>query len=142
MSNIPNFVILPDEKDYKNYYINKYCNNEIITFDGIKVKFYDQQFDHAFYESSLKNGTKDVFSLERAKRIDWIEYALQNKDNVELYKGYNKRNKSYTISRRVHSIDSEDYVVVILFTSNTTAKFLTAYYADNSGSKIKNSPKR
>lgn len=142
MSNIPNFVILPDEKDYKNYYINKYCNNEIITFDGIKVKFYDEQFDHAFYESSLKNGTKDVFSLERAKRIDWIEYALQNKDNVELYKGYNKRNKSYTISRRVHSIDSEDYVVVILFTSNTTAKFLTAYYADNSGSKIKNSPKR
>ena len=144
MSNIPNFVNFPTENDYRNYFINQYCNNEITTFDGIKVEFNIQQFEHAFYESSLKNGIKDLFSKDRATRIDWIKYALENKDNnIDLYKGYDKRKKNYTINRRVHFIDSEVYVVVILLTSATTAKFLTAYYADspNTANNIRNSQK-
>ena len=50
----PNFVTLSTPADYKKYYIKKYCKTPLYTFDGIKVRFYEDQFEHAFYESSNK----------------------------------------------------------------------------------------
>ena len=135
MNIVPNFVNLPTPDEYK-----KYCENDIITFDGIKVKFYENQFEHAFYESSNKvKKNKDVFSIERALRIDWIEYVLQN-PNAELHLGWDRDKKKYNKDRRVAIISPENYVVVIRINDNKTAKFITAYYADNSANKIRNMP--
>ena len=77
MNSVPNSVTLPTPEDYKKYYVEKYCKKGLQTFDGIKVKFYEDQFEHAFYESSNKiKRNKDVFSVDRALRIDWIEYSM------------------------------------------------------------------
>ena len=140
MSSIPNFVTLSSPADYKKYYIKKYCKNPLYTFDGIKVRFYEDQFEHVFYESSNKQKrNKDIFSIDRALRIDWIEYVLKN-PKAELHLGWDRDKKRFNKDRRVAIISPEDYVVIIRINNDNTAKFITAYYADNSASEIRNMP--
>ncbi len=140
MNKVPAFVKLLTPEDYKKYYIEKYCKKELTTFDGIKVKFYDDQFEHAFFESSNKiKRNKDVFSIERAFRIDWIEYVLKN-PNAELHIGWDRDKKRYNSERRVAIISPENYVVILRINDNKKAKFITAYYADNSAKEIRKMP--
>ncbi len=137
---LPELVLLASEDEYRDYYRKKYCNGNIVTFDGIKVKFYEEKFDHAFFESSdWQKRNKDVFSIERASRVDWIEYTLKD-STAELHIGWDKDTKTYNNSRRVAIINEENYVVIIEIESKSKAKFITAYYADNSADKIRNSP--
>jgi hypothetical protein len=71
MNKASDFVTLPTPEDYKKHYVEKYCKKELQTFDGIKVKFYEDQFEHAFYESSNKmKRNKDVLSFKN--RLDRI----------------------------------------------------------------------
>lgn len=50
-------------EEYKDYFIKKYCNQEIYTHDKLRVKFYPDQFEHAFYESeNRKKRDKSIFS--------------------------------------------------------------------------------
>ena len=140
---LPDFVFLKTEKDYQKYFEEKYCKKTILTFDKIPVKFYSDQFKHAFYESSnRKTRNKDVFSYNRAIRIDWIEYVLKNPLS-ELHLGWDRDKKEYNCERRVSIISPENYVVVIRINDNHTAKYITSYYADsnNTVKKIKNTPK-
>ena len=142
MNNTPAFVTLNSIEEYKQYYIDKYCKNPIITFDGIKVKFYNDQFEHSFYESSNHiERNKDVFSWERAKRIDWIEYVLTN-PYAEVHVGWDRDKKTYSKDRRVAIITPENYVVIIRLNNNGTAKYITSYLADTprSAREILNSP--
>ena len=140
MSKVPDLLILSTIEEYKKYFVDKYCKKEIITFDGIYVKFYEDQFEHAFYESSnKKKRDKDVFSIDRAMRMDWIEYVLQN-PKVELHLGWNRDKKVYNKDRRVAIISPEDYVVIIRLNGNNKAKFITAYHADNSADEIRKMP--
>ena len=140
MNDVPSFVILSTPDEYKKYYVEKYCKKGMQTFDGIEVKFYEDQFEHAFYESSNKlKRNKDVFSVNRALRIDWIEYVLKN-PKAELHLGWDRDKKRYNKDRRVAIISPENYVVIIRINSNNTAKFITAYYADNSANEIRKMP--
>ena len=140
MDKIPDLVYLSTIEEYKKYFAHKYCKNELITFDGISVKFYEDQFEHAFYESSnKKKRNKDVFSIDRATRIDFIEYVLKN-PKAELYLGWDRDKKIFNKDRRVAIISPEDYVVIIRINRNNKAKFITAYYADNSASEIRKMP--
>lgn len=140
MDRVPNLVYLSTEDEYKKHFVDKYCKKELITFDGISVKFYEDQFEHAFYESSnKKKRNKDVFSIDRATRIDWIEYVLKN-PKAELHLGWDRDKKVYNKDRRVAIISPEDYVVIIRLNNNNKAKFITAYYADNSSSEIRKMP--
>lgn len=140
MKNTPALVHLSSEAEYKKYYVYKYCKSALMTFDGISVKFYEDQFEHAFYESSnKKKRNKDIFSIDRATRIDWIEYVLKN-PKAELHLGWDRDKKIYNKDRRVAIISPEDYVVIIRLNNNNTAKFITAYYADNSASEIRKMP--
>lgn len=79
------------------------------------------------------------FSIERAKRIDWIEYVLKN-PNAELHLGWDRDKKKYNKDRRVAIISPENYVVVIRIFDDNKADFITAYYANNSANKIRNMP--
>ena len=140
MGKTPKLKYLSSADEYKQYYVEKYCKKPIKTFDGIEVKFYEERFEHAFYESSDKlHSSKDVFSKDRATRIDWIEYTLKN-PNAELHAGWDKKKKQVDRSRRVAFITPENYVVVIMLTGENKAKFVTAYYADNSSEKIRANP--
>jgi len=126
----PPLVIYDTQEEYKEHFISKYCCDPIETFDGYKVKFYDDMFEHAFFESSNKRGSKDVFSKNRAHRIDWIEDVLKD-ENAELYMGYDNKKKTNDNNRRVAIISEDNYVVIIQIIKDLKAKFITAYVADS-----------
>jgi len=140
----PDLVYYTNKEEYKQHFIDNYCddNGPAQTFDGIQVYFYSDMFEHAFFESSDRRGSKDVFSTKRAERIDWIKAVLQDA-SAELYEGYDSKNKNYDNSRRVAIITEDDYVVIIRFTKGIQAKFVTAYVADSGRTaiQIRTSPK-
>ncbi|MBP7279298.1 MAG: hypothetical protein KBA11_07790 [Sedimentibacter sp.] len=129
--------------EYKTHFENYFCKKPIITFDGIPIYFNINIFSHSFYESSLKDSNKDVFSSIRAQRMNWIKETLEN-SNADLYQGWDKKLKRYIPSRRV-AVVYIDYVVVVEIIlkkdGKLKGKFITAYKAENSIQKIRNSPK-
>lgn len=131
-------------EDLRRIWAEEYCRKVIKTHDGIRVHFYDSNFDHAFYESSVRNGSsnkpksKDIFSYRRAARMMWIKDVLADK-NAKMYIGYDSKIKGYIRSKRV-SVVKGDYVVVIQLYKENHARFITAYVADNSIEKIKKGP--
>lgn len=139
---LPPLLQLQTEREYREYFINEYCRSIVKTFDGIRVYFNQNNFRHAFYESSQHDGRKDQFSWVRAHRMDWIKSTLEN-PNAELYQGWNKKNSTYEPNRRV-CVVYENFVVVIQLAlknhGQLKGKFTTCYQADNSIEKIRRSP--
>lgn len=131
------------EDEYRQHFYRAYCQEPIMTFDGIAVRFRRDDFDHCMFESSKRNDVKDVFSKERSGRIDWIKMTLEN-PAAELYQGWDKKRKRYNPKSRV-AVVYEEFVVVIRLKTEVdgteSAQFVTAYLADNSIAKIKASPK-
>ncbi len=139
---LPEFVIYDTVEEYRRYYEERFCRQPIVTFDAIPVYFSKEKFSHAFYESSDRRGSKDVFSLERAKRMDWIKATLQSSESL-LFQGWDAKKKRYFANRRV-SIVYENFVVIIQISlkknGSLKANFITCYQANNSIGKIKASP--
>ncbi|MCK5607442.1 hypothetical protein KAR91_36495 [Candidatus Pacearchaeota archaeon] len=139
----PPLVKYSSVKDYRKHYKRIYCKTPLVTFDNITVWFPKSLFNHAFSESSRRNKTKDCFSPDRSQRIDWIKLTLQHPD-AELYCGWDKYKKRYDPTRRV-SVVYGNYAVIIQLTKKhdgtLKGEFKTAYVADNSIEKIRNSPK-
>lgn len=134
------------ESQFRQMWHEEYATKQIYTHDGIHVSFYDDNFDHAFFESSGRNVSKksdkhkDVLSLQRLARMMWIKDVLMD-ESAKMVKGYDSKTKSYVSNKRV-SIVKGNYVVVIqLYGTPVKAKFITAYVADNSIDKILSSPK-
>jgi hypothetical protein len=122
------------------HYKQVYCSGPIPTFDGIMVRFDRRDFLHLFYESR-RGEKKNVFSIRRSERIDWIKGALQD-PHAELFQGYDKETKSYDPERRVCVI-SGNYVVVIALTDVKKADIVTAYVIDDPNvlTKLRSGPK-
>lgn len=142
---LPKLLKYSTEQEYKNHYIENYCNTSpIYTFDGMPVMFYPETFEHAFYKRTRKSwrAPKDRFSKERAKRLDWIKHVLQDPSIVPR-KGYDKSTGLYDNTRRVAFLNEENYLVVIYINDKGQGKFITAYLVDNdtAAEKIRNSPK-
>jgi len=118
------------EAELREIWRTEYCENDIVTFDNVQVKFYEDMFDHAFFESAdrLKKD-KSVLSFNRLQRIHWIKETLQDKDAI-LKKGWDTKNKEYFKDRRV-AVVKGNYVVIIRFTGLLKAKFVTAYEKDD-----------
>jgi len=136
---LPPLLHYPNESDYREHYKRHYCRGHIVSFDGIRIYFQQQRFEHAFYEGYGKGR----FAPARAQRLDWVKTTLEHPD-ADLYQGWDKKRSVYVPERRV-SVVYEDFVVVVeLGTSNTSGvlkgKFITCYQADNSISKIRHSP--
>ncbi len=138
--NAPNLVIYDDIQLYRTHYHRKYCHNPINTYDGIKIRFNKQQFDHCFFDSI--HSKDDTFSQARAERIDWIEYALLD-PKAELYVGYDKKKKKYINNRRVTVVSGNYVVVVQLGRDLRKGNFITAFLADSPRTlrKIRTSPR-
>jgi len=121
---------LLSEVDLRKIWRDEYCEQDIFTFDKVQVKFYEDMFDHAFFESADRvEKDKSVLSLNRLEKIHWIKETLQDKDAI-LKKGWDTKNKVYFEDRRV-AIVKENYVVIIRFTGLLKAKFITAYEKDD-----------
>jgi hypothetical protein len=116
------------ETDLREKWKEEYCDSlkPIFTFDNILVQFFEDMFEHAFYESyNKKKGDKSILSLNRCQKMLWIKDTLQ--DTTAILKiGWDKHSKSYIHSRRVALIKN-NYIVIIRFLDDRTAKFLTAY---------------
>jgi len=114
------------EAEMRKMWYNEYCISEIETFDSVKVKFYEDMFDHCFYESAdRQENDKSILSLNRLEKMLWIKDALQDGDAI-LKKGWDNNNKNYYSNRRV-AIVKGNYVVIIRFTGKFKAKLVTAY---------------
>lgn len=136
------------EEQFRQLWHDEYVMQEIYTHDGIKVHFYDNNFDHAFYESTGRNVSKkskqhkDVLSYQRLARIRWIKEVLVDK-NAQMFEGYDKTTKKYSRKKRVAVVVGNYVVIIQMFVGKdgaTHAKFITAYVADNSIDKILHSP--
>ncbi|QPA31640.1 hypothetical protein [Thermaerobacillus caldiproteolyticus] len=135
-------LILDSEADYKQYYIEEYCNKDIYTHDGIKVKFPPNQFEHSFFESAnRRQKDKSIFSRERAERLSWIKKVL-NDPSLQLYAGWDSKKRRYDHTRRVCLVTPDRYVVILRMINPRLASFVTAYVIDNDDNlaKIKASP--
>lgn len=126
----PPLVVYSAEADYQAQFERVYCQGPIATFDGFMVRFRKRDFQHCFFESTRRDGTKDSFSPVRAERIDWIKATLEDPAS-DLYEGWDSKKKRYDRSRRV-AVVMGDYVVIIAITGPGTADFITAFQANTS----------
>ena len=139
----PKMINYKTREEYFEHYKQVYCRGAIYTYDGIRVFFDPNRFNHAFYETDKKTGAKKTdFSFIRARYIDWIKYTLESSSSV-LLKGHNKKSGCLP-NIRVAVVNEDKYVVIINMFYNgkneLCAKFNTAFYADKSYRKIKNNP--
>ncbi len=126
------------EIELRKIWREEYCLNNIYTFDNVKVGFYEDMFNHVFYESANRvKKDKSILSLNRLEKIFWIKETLQD-PNAILKKGWDNKNKEYFASRRV-AIVKDNYVVIIRFTGLLKAKFVTAFEKEDI-ENILNSP--
>jgi hypothetical protein len=125
------------EAEMRKIWHDEYCINEIETFDEVKVKFYDDMFDHCFYESAnRKEKDKSILSLNRLEKMLWIKDTLQDGEAI-LKKGWDNYHKIFYTNRRV-AIVKENYVVIIRFTGKLKAKLVTAYEKNDVENILKN----
>lgn len=133
------------EEELREIWRDTYCHKVIKTHDGIRVHFYESNFDHAFYESSKRNQSrnkkksKDILSSERLSRILWIKDVLED-PTATMYVGFDNKTKRYDRSKRV-AVVKGNYVVVIQIYAERKANFITAYVANNSIDKIEQGPR-
>ena len=114
------------EEQLREIWKEEYCNCFICTFDNVRVYFYEDMFDHAFYESAdRKRRDKSILSLNRLEKIYWIKETLQDSTAI-LKQGWNNDKKEYFKDRRV-AIVKGNYVVIIRFIGILIAKFVTAF---------------
>lgn len=128
------------EEEFREMWRSNYCRQVIHTFDGIRVRFYDSHFDHAFYESSdRRQANKDVLSPRRLSRILWIKDALEDPE-AEIHVGYLSKSHSQSGKRRVTLVKG-NYVVVIQLYKEKEANFITAFVGDEETiKKVKSDP--
>jgi len=136
------FLLLSDETEYKEFYISSLCASPLVCFDSLSVKFRPEQFNHAFYERTKRYYKhKDIFSIERAKRMSWITTCLQD-DTISPLAGYDNKRKRYDHNRRVSLITPDNFVVVLRLINQEEAQFVTCFIVDNANvaTKIRKSP--
>lgn len=114
------------EEEMRKIWKEEYCLSEIETFDAIKVKFYEDDFDHCFFESyNRKRKDKSILSLNRLEKMLWIKETLQDESAI-LKKGWDTAQKKYYTNRRV-AIVKGNYIVIIRFTAVLKARLVSAY---------------
>jgi hypothetical protein len=117
---------LMSEAELRQLWSDTYCNSPVTTFDGIKVKFYSNMFEHAFFESYNRiEKDKSILSLNRCEKMLWIKDTLEDSKAV-LKQGWIKKTKTYDNNRRV-ALVKENYVVIILIYAIKQARLISAY---------------
>ena len=126
---LPPLLHLPNEEAYRVHFEKLYLPPAVIqTFDGVHVRFFPRNFHHAFYcKSKRDSDSKDMFSRQRAERMDWIADVLQD-NSAELYRRVMDRG---TV-RRIALRSAERYVVIVQVEKNEKrANFVTAYVVES-----------
>lgn len=123
---------------YRQVYLDTYVkdsNGQARVFTdwaGAQVVFPSFQFDHAF---SKTNGYRqgldhDQFSIERAKRMLWIQEVLAgSKGTINRYVQTTQTDRRKQLKRRTFLVSEENYFVVLNdpSTAEKPFHFVTAY---------------
>lgn len=118
------------EEELREIWRQEYCVQDILTFDGVSVRCYEDMFDHVFYESAHRKAKdKSILSYARLEKIYWIKDTLKDPDAI-LKKGWDNENKKDFEDRRV-AVVKGNYVVIIRFTGMLKAKLVSAYEKDD-----------
>lgn len=125
----PPFLEGLSEQQYREHFVATYCQDALLTFDGISVRFRKRDFAHAFFESSSPTRKDDIFSPQRAKRMDWVKIALSD-PSADIRVGYDNFRRRPATDRRV-AIMKGNFVVIIRLTDRDKAEFVTCYVADS-----------
>ncbi|MBA4248692.1 MAG: hypothetical protein C0444_10420 [Microbacterium sp.] len=138
-------LLLADESAYRAHFSLNFCSRPIVFVTNVgpvPVYFAARNFEHAFYESTYRDGVKDAFSPVRAERMDDIAAVLAD-PSAPRYIGWDKASRQHDATRCV-CIASGDFVVVIRLrvtsSGGLAANFVTCYVADNSIGKIRSAP--
>lgn len=118
------------EDDLRQLWHDTYCQQPIITFDSLRVSFYPEMFDHAFFESEDRQAKdKSILSLNRCEKMLWIKDVLQDPDAI-LKQGWDNTTKSHDPDRRV-AVVKGNYIVIIKIYSSGKARFISAFQLDS-----------
>ena len=139
---MPPLLLLPNEEVYRAHFRDTLVRNEITTFHGVPVTFRNENFSHAFFESTRRDRNKDAFSSVRAMHMDWIKPTLEDQV-TDWYQGYLKKYSVYVPTRSV-SIAYDNFVVILKYKTSSvglSAEFITCYVANKYNiRKIRTSP--
>ncbi len=136
---LPDLLDLASEEEYRNHYLNTLVNGDIIySVDGVEVVFHADRFEHAFSGYSNKwDSRKDIFDIERARRINWIAPVIQGVSS-ESYRDDHSTRKP----RRIYLSSANKYVVVTEPITGNREKFITAFpCGDSKASQVRRMPK-
>jgi hypothetical protein len=126
----PPLLKLPGEDEYRAHYRTVYVNGgPVVTFDGMEVSFFPEQFAHSFYRDSTPTAKdKAHFDRERAERMDWIGAVLRD-SAAEVYRREMDNSRRHRIALWLH----ERYAVIVQIRRNrpNSARFITAYVVDS-----------
>ena len=131
---VPPLLNLSDEADYRRHFDLSYVRGSaVVTPDGIWVRFYPEQFDHAFYDhayhgkSSPQAQRRDTFDFQRAERMDWLRAVLTD-PSVERYRDI-RHSKGFWC---VVVEPTTPYVVAfkLMKRQPPQARFITAFVVD------------
>ncbi|MDO8292620.1 MAG: hypothetical protein Q7T29_07125 [Gallionella sp.] len=123
---------------YRQVYLETYVkkpNGEVPVFHdwtGARVNFPAWQFDHAFSKNNnYRQGLDhDRFSLERAKRMLWIQEVIQATDGtINRYVSTRSSDRGKRLKRRSFLVHEENYLVVLNDpdAAGKPFQFITAY---------------
>lgn len=99
--------------------------NWYVTVPGghtLKVAFRPDHFNHAFFKEPAKGEPRSVWKADRAERLLWIGYTLENPSEV-----YRAGSARFSFFCRLADRSAPWYLVVIEATGDWTANFVTAY---------------
>ncbi len=119
---------------YLSHYVKDPDGNPKIWTDwtGAQVKFSSFRFDHAFTDTqNYRQGLDhEHFSIERAKRMLWIEQVLcASAGTIYRFGSSRRSDRGQTLKRRTFLVNEENYLVVLNdpATQEKPFEFLTAY---------------
>lgn len=138
-------LLLPDEAAYRAHYNLTYARSSVPLHTSIgtaPVYFGRDRFDHAFFESTQRDGVKDQFSMARARRMDDIATVLAS-PTADRRAGWDNQRRCHDHTNCV-SLAIDDFVVIVRLGLNQAGflkgRFITCYVADNSINKIRSAP--
>lgn len=103
---------------------------ELYAFDDLRILFYKDTFDHAFFESKNRRARdKSQFSIERAKRMSFLKAGISD-GSAERYYGWDRDRRIIDKTRRVTIYHRYYIIVVSIHYNQTKGSFITAYPGD------------
>lgn len=107
---------------FRYLYIEAHWYATVPRCGTLKVTFLPHHFDHAFFKEPDKGRPRDVWKPDRAERLLWIGYTVENPCEV-----HQVGSSRFNLFSRMADRAAPWYLVVIDRMGDWVASFVTAY---------------